>query len=96
MPAPYKPKPIDTSKVTLPSPLLDLTERLAEHAHELWAKQRIKDGWRFGGVRNDAAKEHPCLIPYDDLPDSEKAYDREVALGTLKTILALGFRIERC
>ena len=89
----YQPRPITTEGVDLPSELLQLTERLAENAHALWAAQRIKDGWTFGPQRDDAKKLHPCLIPYDQLPDSEKEYDRQTALGTLKAVLALGYTI---
>ncbi len=90
----YKPQPIDTSGVQLDEEILELTERLAENAHELWAKQRLADGWRYGPQRDEIKKEHPSLVPYQDLPESEKEYDRSVAMGTLKAILALGYRIE--
>jgi len=75
--------------------LAALTERLAENAHDLWAAQRLRDGWTWGAQRDDKAKKHPCLVPYADLPDSEKEYDRQAAMGTLKAILALGYRIEK-
>ena len=90
----YNPKPIGTSHITLPLELQQLTERLAENAHDLWAKQRLADGWTFGPQRDDRSKRHPCLVPYGDLPESEKRYDREAAMGTLKAIVALGYRIE--
>jgi ryanodine receptor 2 len=89
----YLPTPILTSHITLPADLLELTERLAENAHDLWACQRMGDGWVFGPKRDDALRQHPCLVPYNDLPESEKRYDREVAVGTLKAILALGYQI---
>jgi hypothetical protein len=89
----YQPSPIDTTRVELPSTLLQLTEHLAQNAHDLWAKQRLTDGWRHGPNRDDKAKTHPCLIPYDELPESEKEYDRQAAIGTLKAILALGYSI---
>jgi ryanodine receptor 2 len=91
----YKPEPIDTSKVTLSPELLELTETLAENAHELWAQERIRQGWTLGAARNDQKKEHPCLIEYSKLPDSEKQFDRQAAMGTIKAILALGYRIEK-
>ena len=72
-----------------------LTERLAENAHDLWAAQRIKDGWTWGPTRDDSAKKHPCLVPYAELPESEKEYDRQAAMGTVKAIITLGYRIER-
>ena len=89
----YDPKPIDTSGVLLPPDVAELTERLAENAHDIWAKQRLSDGWRHGPKRDDTTKEHPCLVPYGELPDSEKVYDRKMAMETLKVIQALGYRI---
>lgn len=91
----YQPKPIDTSHVVLGSDISALTELLARNSHELWAAERLKHGWTYGPTRDDVAKKHPCLVPYEELPDSEKQYDRNAAIGALKTIVALGFRIER-
>ena len=89
----YKPAPIDTSAVSLPVELGGLTERLAENSHDMWAAQRIAEGWSYGPQRDDPEKLHPCLVPYDQLPESEKEYDRITSLGTLKAILSLGYRI---
>jgi hypothetical protein len=91
----YDPKPIDTSKVKLTKEVLELTELLAENAHDNWAKQRISEGWTYGLNRDDAAKKHPDLVPYKDLPESEKEYDRNAAMETLKAIIALGYSIEK-
>jgi ryanodine receptor 2 len=89
----YRPSPIDTNDIELPDELVQLRERLAENAHDLWAAQRIGEGWCYGPARNDGQKQHPCLVAYSDLPETEKEYDRLLATGTLKAILALGFRI---
>lgn len=91
----YKPHPIDTAKILLPEDILGLTELLAKNAHENWAALRISEGWQYGERRNDAKKQHPCLVPYEELPDSEKEYDRKAAMETLKVILACGYRIEK-
>jgi ryanodine receptor 2 len=91
--APYHPAPIDTSNVTLPEGLGSLIERLAENTHDVWAAQRLADGWTHGPDRDDAAKKHPCLVPYGELPEAEKEYDRRTAAETLKAILTLGYRI---
>ena len=72
-----------------------LTERLARNAHDVWARQRLRDGWKLGPRRDDAAKEHPSLVPYEALDDSEREYDRQVALETLRTVVALGYRIAK-
>ena len=92
-PMSYLPRPLDAASVVLPSHLVQLTERLAENAHDLWAVQRMKEGWTYGPQRDDRRKLHPCLVPYAELPESEKEYDRQTALGTLKGILRLGCRI---
>ncbi len=91
----YAPKPVDVSNIELPKPVLELTERLAEDVHEIWARQRLADGWSYGPRRDDRLKQHPNLVPYAKLTEAEKQYDRATALGTLKTILALGYRIDK-
>lgn len=91
----YRPAPIDTSGVELSPDVLRLAERLAEHVHDVWASERLADGWRYGPRRDDERKEHPSLVPYAELAESEKKYDRNTALGTLKAILALGYQIRR-
>ena len=91
----YQPRPIDTARVVLPAEVLALTEKLAENAHEVWAATRLAQGWTFGPARDDAAKKHPCLIPYGELPESEKVHDRNTALETLKAIIAFGYTVSR-
>lgn len=91
----YKPNPIDTSKIELPEDLLELTEKIAENVHENWSVGRIADGWTYGETRDDDKKTTPCLVPYSELSDSEKEYDRVTALQTLKLIVALGYKISK-
>ena len=91
----YKPNPIDTSKIELSDDLLELTEKIAENVHENWSVGRIADGWTYGETRNDEKKTTPCLVPYAELTDSEKEYDRVTAIQTLKLIVALGYKIEK-
>ena len=91
----YTPKPIDTSGVELPADLLELTEKIAENVHENWSAGRIADGWTYGEERDDKKKTTPCLIPYAELPEIEKEYDRVTALQSLKLIIALGYKIEK-
>lgn len=79
----------------LPRELEELTELLAQNAHEVWARNRVQEGWTWGEVRDDAKKTTPCLVPYEDLPESEKVYDRSTAMQTLKLVLKLGYRIEK-
>ena len=89
----WVPDPVDTSAVDLPPSLTSLAERLARNTHENWARQRMADGWTWGPARDDARREHPCLVPYDALPEEEKEYDRRTALETLRLVLALGFEV---
>lgn len=91
----YTPKPIDTSNVELPEELIALREQIAENVHEIWSAGRIKDGWTWGERRDDEKRTHPCLVPYGELSDEEKEYDRNTAMETLKLIVALGYRIEK-
>ncbi len=89
----YQPKPIDTSHVVLPNELLELMEKIAENVHENWALARVEQGWVYGPNRDDEKKTTPCLVPYGDLSEQEKEYDRNTALETLKLIVALGYTI---
>ncbi len=84
---------IDTSGVTLDPELRSLGERLAAHVHDLWVAQRHKDGWRHGPRRDDERREHPGLVPYEQLSESEKDVDRRVSRGVLEALVALGYRI---
>jgi hypothetical protein len=91
----YVPKPIDTSDVVLDTELTALTEELARNTHEVWAQGRVNEGWTYGPVRNDAKKQTPCLVDYDELPENEKDYDRNTALQTLKLIVKLGYTVKK-
>ena len=90
----YTPQPIDTKDVKLPKELENLVEAMAKNVHEVWAEVRIAQGWTYGAERDDVDKKHPCLVPYEELPESEKEYDRNTAVSTLKLILKLGFKIQ--
>lgn len=91
----YIPQPIDTSDILLPDALEQLTEQLSKNVHEVWAETRIAQGWTYGAERDDNIKTHPSLIPYEELSEEEKVFDRNTCVGTLKLILKLGFKITR-
>lgn len=91
----YKPKPIDTKDIVLPTELNNLIEEMSKNVHEVWAETRISQGWTYGEKRNDAEKKHPCLVPYEELSEEEKEYDRNTSIETIKLILKLGFKISR-
>ena len=89
----YEPHPIDVDAVPLNGDLEQLQDAIAENAHNVWAKARIKEGWTYGKVFDDEKKEDPTLMPYTALPDSEKEYDRLTAFNTIKLVKKLGFDI---
>lgn len=91
----YIPSPKDTSSIQLDDDLIQLTEAMARNVHEVWAATRLVQGWTWGAERNDTLKHHPCLIPYDQLSEEEREYDRNTAINTLKLIQSLGYRIEK-
>lgn len=91
----YVPQPVNTSDIHLPEELNGLVEQMAKNVHDVWALNRMEQGWTYGEERSDALKHHPCLIPYEELPEEEKMYDRESALGSLRLICKLGFKITR-
>lgn len=91
----YIPAPVDTTGVKLGEDLLGLTEKIAQNVHDVWALGRIKEGWKYGPVKDSTLKETPCLVPYQDLSESEKEYDRNTAIETLKLIISLGYDITK-
>lgn len=91
----YTPLPIDTTDVKLPEELEQLVEQMSKNVHEVWAESRLSQGWTYGEQRNDELKTHPCLVPYEELPEEEKEYDHNTSIGTLKLIMKLGFKISR-
>ncbi len=91
----YIPNPIDTSDITLDEGLSALVEQMARNVHEVWAQSRISQGWTWGPQRDDTLKTHPDLVPYEDLTEVEKQYDRDTANATLKLIIKLGYNINK-
>lgn len=91
----YRPKPIDTSEVLLPEELMELIEKIAANVHDVWAEGRISEGWTYGSEKNAEKKTTPLLVEYNKLPESEKFYDRNTALETLRLIVKLGYTIEK-
>lgn len=91
----YEPCPVDTSGVELPPELEPLIEDMARNVHEVWARNRMVQGWTYGPERDDTQLRHPCLVPYDRLPENEKEYDRATSQETLRFIIKSGFKISR-
>ena len=91
----YIPQPISTDDIVLSAEIMELSEKIARNVHEVWAKSRMSEGWTYGPVRDDVKKQHPCLVPYENLSEIEKEYDRNTSQETLKLIMKLGFRFEK-
>ena len=91
----YIPQPIDTHEVDLSDELWEISEKLAKHVHEVWAKRRIEQGWIRGPIRDEIKKQTPCLIPYEELSEEEKDYDRYTSQETLRLLIKLGYHIVR-
>lgn len=89
----YKPNPIDTTNVVLDENILELAEMLAKNTHEVWAVGKLKEGWAYGPKIDPELKQHPSLIPYEELSEEQKDYDRNTSIETLKVLIALGFEI---
>ena len=91
----YDPRPLDASSIKIEPSLNALVEALAENVHDTWARGRMDQGWTYGPARDDAAKKHPCLVPYAELPESEKEYDRNTAMATIRVMLKSGYLITK-
>lgn len=91
----YDPKPVDTTEVVLPEELIALREAIAKNVHEVWAAGRIAEGWQYGPAKDVEKKLTPCLVPYEELPESEKDFDRNTAYETLRLICKLGYKISK-
>ena len=91
----YRPKLIDLKHVELPDVFEELREAIAENAHDMWALERQSEGWTYGPKRDDSRLETPDMVPYAQLPESEKQYDRIMAEDTLRLLTALGYTIVR-
>jgi hypothetical protein len=92
---PYLARPIDDSSVKLPEDLDRITDRLAEKAHEIWAAKRLAEGWKLGPKKRRQPRRDPLLVPYAELPESEKQSDKDLVVGTLRAVLALGYCTEK-
>ena len=91
----YTPQPFDTKQIILSEDLTELTEQIAENVHDVWALGRLKEGWIYGEKEDPEARISPLLVPYADLPESEKDFDRNTAMETLRFIVGHGYTIEK-
>ncbi|XP_037606362.1 ryanodine receptor 3 isoform X4 [Sebastes umbrosus] len=91
--ASFIPTPVDTSQIVLPPHLDNVRDKLAENIHELWGMNKIELGWTYGKVRDDNKRQHPCLVDFGKLPETERNYNVQMSSETLKTLLALGCHV---
>ena len=91
----YTPKPIDTTGIQLNDDILELVEMIASNTHDVWAIGRIREGWVYGEIKDSEKKLSPDLVPYEELPESEKDYDRNTAIETIKVLISLGYSINK-
>ncbi len=89
----YIPRPVDTSDVEVSDEILEIAELMARNTHEIWSKGRMDEGWVYGEKQDREQKTHPSLVPYDELSEEEKDFDRRTSLGALKFLLKMGFKI---
>ncbi|KAK2879234.1 hypothetical protein Q8A67_020025 [Cirrhinus molitorella] len=89
----FIPKPVDTSQIKMPPQLEKVRDRLAENIHELWGMNKIELGWSYGKIREDNKRQHPCLVDFSKLPETERNYNLQMSTETLKTLLALGCHV---
>ncbi len=74
----------------------DEVEALARMEHERWKEELERAGWRHGPPPKDPVKKtHPCLVPYDQLPDGEKEKDRNTVREIPRFLAQVGFRVYR-
>ncbi|XP_067335765.1 ryanodine receptor 3-like isoform X15 [Channa argus] len=91
--ASFIPTPVETSQIVMPLHLEKVRDKLAENIHELWGMNKIELGWSYGKIRDDNKRQHPCLVDFSKLPETEKNYNLQMSTETLKTLLALGCRV---
>ncbi|KAM9341381.1 ryanodine receptor 3 [Symphorus nematophorus] len=91
--ASFIPTPVETSQIVMLLHLEKVRDKLAENIHELWGMNKIELGWSYGKIRDDNKRQHPCLVDFSKLPETEKNYNLQMSTETLKTLLALGCRV---
>lgn len=89
----YVPKPLDTSDTVIPKRLEPCLDALARNTHEVWAQGRIAQGWRYGEPYSLERREHPDLVPYEQLTEEEKLFDINTSREVIKALLKMGYDI---
>ncbi|XP_023168844.1 ryanodine receptor isoform X8 [Drosophila hydei] len=90
----YKPAPLDLSAVTLTPKLEELVDQLAENTHNLWARERIQQGWTYGLNEDSENHRSPHLVPYAKVDEAIKKANRDTASETVRTLLVYGYVLD--
>ncbi len=91
----YYPQPDNLDDIELSESMKALAEKMASKLHDAWAIERESEGWTWGQKRDDSKLLSPDLIPYEQLPETEKRYDYIMAESTIKQLISLGYKIEK-
>ncbi|KAM6961301.1 ryanodine receptor 3 [Aplochiton taeniatus] len=91
----FDPRPISTANISLPEKLEYVANKYAEHSHDKWSAEKVMLGWKYGDCVDEKAKTHPQLRPYKALTEKEKDIHRWPVRETIKSMLALGWSVER-
>jgi hypothetical protein len=73
----------------------EMMEKLAEAAHNVWMEGKLRDGWQYGPVTDKEKKFHNCLVPYDQLSETDKESDRDLVRGIPRILKLAGYKIVR-
>ena len=70
-------------------------EAVAKHEHDRWANERLRSGWTYGNPRDNARKQHPLLVDWDQLPEEAKDKDRDTVSHLPALIERAGFQVRK-
>ncbi|KAG5262307.1 hypothetical protein AALO_G00273740 [Alosa alosa] len=90
----YKPAPMDLSHIRLASAQEAMVDKLAENAHNVWARDRIRQGWTYGIQQDVKSKRNPRLVPYVLLDERTKKSNKDSLREAVRTLLGYGYSLE--
>uniref|UniRef100_A0A4W6FE05 Ryanodine receptor 2 n=1 Tax=Lates calcarifer TaxID=8187 RepID=A0A4W6FE05_LATCA len=90
----YKPAPLDLSHIKLTSTQEAMVDKLAENAHNVWARDRIHQGWTYGIQQDVKNRRNPRLVPYTLLDERTKKSNKDSLREAVRTLLGYGYNLE--
>ncbi|XP_054103986.1 ryanodine receptor 2 isoform X22 [Callithrix jacchus] len=90
----YKPAPMDLSFIKLTPSQEAMVDKLAENAHNVWARDRIRQGWTYGIQQDVKNRRNPRLVPYTLLDDRTKKSNKDSLREAVRTLLGYGYNLE--